>query len=181
MTEPVVTLTGPPGSGKTTAGRLTAERLKLKFVSAGELFRAEAALRGMDLPTFSQYAERHEEVDRALDEKMLAQAKPDHLLEGRITGALCRRRGIGTIYLVVTAPEEVRVARIAGRDGGTMDAVRAATRQRERSEAERYSRYYHIDLTREPADLTVDSTSLIAGQVADRLSLFVRRRREAPP
>lgn len=181
MNAPVVTLTGPPGSGKTTAGRLAAERLGLTFVSAGTLFRSEAERRGLDLAKFSRFAEQHEEVDRALDDRMLSWADASHLLEGRITGALCRRRSIPTIYLVVTAPEEVRVARIAGRDGGAREEVRQATRQRERSEADRYRRYYAIDLAREPADLTVDSSALSAVQVADRLAAFVRTRRPGPP
>lgn len=181
MSAPVVTLTGPPGSGKTTAGRLAAERLGLEFVSAGALFRGEAERRGMDLDRFSRFAEQHEEVDRALDERMLASADADHLLEGRITGALCRRRSIPTIYLVVTAPEEVRVARIAGRDGGRIDEVRASTRRRERSEADRYRRYYAIDLAAERADLAVDSSALSAAQVADRLAAFVRQRRAPVP
>lgn len=181
MNAPVVTLTGPPGSGKTTAGRLAAERLGLTFVSAGALFRREAERRGLDLPRFSRFAEQHEEVDRALDEQMLGWADPAHLLEGRITGALCRRRSIPTLYLVVTAPESVRVGRLAGRDGGALEEVRRATRQRERSEADRYRRYYGIDLTAETADLTVDSSALSAAQVADRLAAFVRQRRPGRP
>lgn len=181
MSAPVVTLTGPPGSGKTTAGRLAAERLGLAFVSAGALFRAEAQRRGMDLAKFSRFAEQHEEVDRELDDRMLTWADAGHLLEGRITGALCRQRAIPTVYLVVTAPEEVRVARIAGRDGGRADEVRAATRRREQSETDRYRRYYAIDLARERADLTVDSARLSPAQVADQLATFVRRRRPDPP
>lgn len=179
MTEPIVTLTGPPGSGKSTAGRLAAERLGLTFVSAGQLFRDEAARRGLDLAAFSRYAEAHPEVDRSLDDRMLAGATPDRFLEGRITGALLRRRGVPTVYLVVTAPEEVRVARLAGRDGVPVAEARTLTRAREASEADRYRRFYGIDLAAEPADLVVDSSELAADAVAERLAAFVARRREA--
>ncbi len=177
MNAAIVTLTGPPGSGKSTAGRLAAGLLHLGYVSAGAIFREEAERRGLDLAAFSRFAETHPEVDRALDDRMLAGASPDRLLEGRITGALLRRRGVPTIYLVVTATEEVRVARLAGRDGLSPEETRRLTRAREASERDRYLRYYGIDLAMEPADLTVDSTDLPADEVARRLAEFVRSRR----
>ncbi|HEV2231071.1 MAG TPA: AAA family ATPase, partial [Thermoplasmata archaeon] len=70
----MVTLTGPPGSGKTTAGRLAAELLRLEFISAGEQFRAEAAQRGVDLDALSTAAEADPAIDRALDDRMLGLA-----------------------------------------------------------------------------------------------------------
>ncbi|HZY91768.1 MAG TPA: AAA family ATPase [Thermoplasmata archaeon] len=178
MNAPIVTLTGPPGSGKSTAGRKAAGRLHLAFVSAGEAFRAEASRRGMDLASFSRYAEEHPEVDKALDERMVGEATSERLLEGRITGALLRRRGMPVIYLVVTAREDVRVARLAGRDRLPLDATRQLTRAREASERDRYRRYYGIDLDREPADLVVDSSLLDPDAVAHRLVDFVTARRE---
>ncbi len=179
MSAAIVTLTGPPGSGKSTAGRLAAGLLGLEYVSAGAIFREEAARRGLDLAAFSRFAEGHAEVDRALDERMLALASPERLLEGRITGALLRRRGVPTVYLVVTARAEVRVARLAQRDGLSAAETERLTRDREASERERYQRYYGIDLTREPADLTVDSSDLPPDEVAGRLAEYVRRRRGA--
>jgi cytidylate kinase len=67
VTGRVVALGGPPGSGKSTAGRLAAQRLRYEFVSAGDLFRAEATQRGMSLAELSQLAERDDSIDRALD------------------------------------------------------------------------------------------------------------------
>lgn len=177
MSDRVVTLTGPPGSGKSTAARAAAATLGLEYLSAGTFFREDANRRGMDLDAFSRYAEEHPEVDRLLDERMLAAASPARLLEGRITGALLRRRGVPILYLVVTAREEVRVARIAGRDGLTSTEALRLTRAREASEEARYRALYSIDLDRETADLTVDSSELSPEQVADRLVQFVRTHR----
>ena len=177
MSAAIVTLSGPPGSGKSTAGRIAADLLHLEYLSAGALFRAEAERRGWSLSEFSRYAEGHPEVDRALDDRMLAEARPDRLLEGRITGALLRRRGAPTLSIVVTAPEEVRVERLAGRDHLSIEAARRATREREASERDRYLRYYGIDLAREPADLEVDSSRLSAEEVAGQIAAFVRSRR----
>lgn len=176
MSAGVVTLTGPPGSGKSTAGRAAADALHLAYVSAGELFRAEAARAGVDLAEFSRRAEADPSVDRALDERMLALAEPGRLLEGRVTGALLARRGVPTIRLVVTAREEVRAERLAHRDRLGVPEALKALRAREASETRRYLAYYGIDLAAEPAEFTVDSSEIPAAEVARRLVAFVRSR-----
>ena len=180
MIRRVVTLGGPPGSGKSTAGRRAAEALGLEFRSAGELFRAEAARRGMDLESFGRFAEAHPEVDASLDRAMQELAVPGRLVEGRVQGPLCRRAGRPVITIVVTAPEEVRVARVAGRDGHPPEETRRRLRDREASEKARYLRFYGIDLDRELADLTVDSSRLDAEGVAEAIVAFVRAREAAP-
>lgn len=174
MTQPLVTLSGPPGSGKTSAGRRAAKELALEYLSVGELFRAEAERHGMDLEKFSRYAESHEEVDRTLDDRWLALARPGVFLEGRLVGALSRRQGKAGLYLVVTAPAEVRYQRLAERDGIPVEVARRATELREASERDRYWRYYGIDLDREQPDLVIDSQSLGIEEVSQRVIRFVR-------
>jgi cytidylate kinase len=169
----VLALGGPPGSGKSTAGRLVAGQLGLEFRSAGELFRAEAARRGMDVEGFGRFAEAHPEVDRDLDRTMQEIARPGKLLDGRIQGVLCRRNGIPVRYVVVTAEESERARRVAGRDGQSLAEATERIRAREASERARYQRFYGIDLDREPADLTLDSTHRSPSDVAEAIVDFV--------
>ena len=180
MIRSVVTVSGPPGSGKSTAGRLVAEALGLEYRSAGEVFRAEARERGMTLEEFGRYAESHPEVDRELDRAMQALARPGRLLDGRIQGPLCRRAGRPVHHIVVTATEEARVVRVARRDGETVEGARAEVRAREASERERYLRYYAIDLDHDVPDLIVDSTEQTPHEVAAAIVEFVRAQEAAP-
>lgn len=176
MISAVVTLGGPPGSGKSTAGRLVATRLGLEYRSAGELFRAEGRRRGLDVEAFGRFAEAHPEVDRELDAAMQALARPGRLLDGRIQGALCRRRGVPVYDLVVTASEDERVRRVAHRDGQSEAEARERVRAREASERDRYRRFYGIDLDAERPDLEVDSTHDGPDSVAARIVAFLERR-----
>jgi CMP/dCMP kinase len=180
VTGRVVAIGGPPGSGKSTAGRAAATTLKLEYVSAGAIFRAEAQRRGVTLEALSRLAETDDTIDRGLDARILGLAKPGHLLDGRVAGALCRREGIPVDYLWVTAPEEVRVARLARRDGLDPAECRRVTRAREASERRRYLAYYGIDLERQSPDLTIDSSNASAEEVAQAIVTFVRRRAGAP-
>ncbi|MCI4349790.1 MAG: AAA family ATPase [Thermoplasmata archaeon] len=182
MSVAALALSGPPGSGKSTAGRLAASALALEFVSAGERFRAEATRRGLDLDGLSKLAETDASIDRALDDAMLALAAPGRLLDGRLVGALCRRRGIPIVEIRVSAREDVRAARLAGRDGVDRATALSACRAREASERLRYGRYYGIHLDREPTDLSIDSSEIPATEVARRIVAFVTEpRRPASP
>jgi len=172
----VVALGGPPGSGKSTAGRTVAGQLGLEYRSAGDVFRAEAKARGLDLESFGRYAEAHPEVDAELDRTMQALARPGVLLDGRIQGALCRRHGTPVVAVLVTASAEERARRLAARDAQTVEEAARAIAVREASERDRYRRFYGIDVDREPADLTVDSTSRGPEEVAAEIVTFLARR-----
>jgi CMP/dCMP kinase len=177
----VVALGGPPGSGKSTAARLVARELGLDYRSVGEAFRQQAKARGLDLEAFGRYAEAHPEVDADLDRSMQALARPGVLLDGRIQGALCRRRGVPVDVVVITASPEERARRLADRDHQTVAEAGRAMAVREASERTRYLKFYGIDLDREPADLVVDSTSKGPEAVTDEVVAFLRRRWEAGP
>ncbi|MFZ3356366.1 MAG: AAA family ATPase [Thermoplasmata archaeon] len=169
MIDRVVCVGGPPGSGKSTAARKIADALALEYHSAGEIFRAEAQKQQMDLIAFSHYAEGHEEVDRAIDRTMLAQARPGRILDARLAGPLCRRESIPVHYLIVTASEGIRATRLAHRDGVPLARAQSEMQERETSEKARYLRLYGIDLTREAGDLTVDSSHLAPARVVAEL------------
>jgi cytidylate kinase len=169
LNRPILWLTGPPGSGKTTAGRSAAARLKLGYRSAGEIFRKEAEERSMSLADFSRFAETHPEVDRTLDDGLMAEARPGVVLEGRVVGALLRRRGSSVFGVLVTASEEVRAQRLAGRDGTDLATALTRMRQRSQSERQRYWDAYKIRLEEEPMDGVVDTSTLPKEAAAARL------------
>jgi predicted cytidylate kinase len=180
VSRPVLWLTGPPGSGKTTAGRQAAAVLGLPYKSAGELFRAEAGRRGMELLDFSTYAELHPEIDRALDERLIEEAEPGIVLEGRVVGALLRRRLRPVYAVLVTAREEIRAVRLAGRDTAELGIARDRMRARSASERGRYRAQYGIDLDLEPMDAVLDTSELPKEAASERLVEIFRRGLEVP-
>ena len=174
MSHRIVWVAGPPGSGKTTAARGAAERLHRPFEAAGALFREAATRSGRSLTEYSRYAEAHAEVDRALDDQLMARARPGTVLDGRVVGALLRRRGTDVLAVRVTAEEPVRARRIAGRDGVSEADALTDLRQRAASERARYLHWYGIDLDTEPYDVVVDSSALSAAAVTDALVERIR-------
>jgi shikimate kinase len=66
---PVLVLVGPPGAGKTTVGRLLADRWGLAFVDTDEIVEADEQMSVSDL-----FVERGEPAFRALEELAVVRA-----------------------------------------------------------------------------------------------------------
>lgn len=167
----LVTLSGLPGSGTTTAARIVCRDLDLDHVTAGMIFRNLAVERNMTLEEFSKYAEEHPEVDWELDRRMVNRAKDgDVVLEGRLTAWMMDRENIDALKVWLTAPEEIRAERVAQREGLKKDQALEANRTREESERKRYQDIYEIDLTDLSVyDLQIDTHKYDPDEVSDQI------------
>jgi cytidylate kinase len=141
----VVTIAGPHGTGKSTYARMIAREFKLRYVSAGQLFRDIAKEKRVSLEELSKWAASSPEIDRMIDERSAAEAqKGDAVIEGQLAAWMAKDLAQVRIYL--KAPDEERVARIANRDHLDYEAARRQTLERERIQRERYRRYYGINI-----------------------------------
>ncbi len=160
MRTDTVTVGGLPGTGTSTLCKLLEDALDLPYTYAGRIFRDEAAARGMSLADFGALCQADPSVDQALDDKQVAMLRDGGLiLEGRLSGQLAHRADLPAFKIWVVCDDEERIRRITERDGGDAEAQKRATLAREASEADRYHRYYGIDLADlTPYDLVLDST-----------------------
>jgi predicted cytidylate kinase len=136
----IITVSGPPGSGTSTACTLLEEKTGFLYIYAGNIFREMAKERGMDLLQFGKLCETDSSVDRELDTRMMEIAKSgDNLiLEGRMTGALCKKEDISSFKIYIDADPRTRALRIMERDGGNIEEVIKQMKLREDSEIKRY-------------------------------------------
>ncbi len=175
----VIAIAGRHGTGKSTSAKIVAQTLKLDYYSTGILFRQLAKAKKMTLEDFSRYAEGRPEIDKQLDDAVVARAKQGNVvLEGQLVGFLVR--GIPNCYKVLlTAPDEVRLQRMVDRDAEDPQKKLQETLARERSEQERFLEFYGYDL-RDPAtqleiyDLVINTTKLSAETVAATIACAAR-------
>jgi cytidylate kinase len=140
----VIAISGLHGAGKTTVAKHLAKKFHLRYVSAGDVFRRMAAEKGMTLEEFSRYAEKHPEIDRAIDRRTVREAKGDNvLIDAKLAGWMAKH---ADVKILLTAPLKVRAQRIARREGRSYREVLRETEFRERSEARRFKRFYGIDV-----------------------------------
>ena len=143
----LITISGLPGSGKTTVARLLSQRLGLPHIYAGDLYRQEAAARGLTLEQFNTLCERDHSIDRALDAKMAEYARHGGVvLEGRLAAFIAIQEHADALKVWLTASDEVCARRVAQREGRDWREVLRLNGSRQGSDAKRYRVIYGFDL-----------------------------------
>ncbi|MGM0398693.1 MAG: (d)CMP kinase [Halobacteriota archaeon] len=154
----LITISGPIGSGKSTAARALAEELGYEHVSGGDIFRSLADERGYTPLEFNKLAEEDDQIDRDLDRRLrqTARERDDLVLESRLSGWMAG--DYADIRVWLDAPEDVRAARVADREDTPIEEARRTLHARAESEVVRYRRYYDIDFSdRSIYDLSVNT------------------------
>jgi predicted cytidylate kinase len=169
-----VVLNGDLGSGKTTVSVLLAQRLGVRRVSVGGLYRAMAAERGMTALQLNLHAELDDEIDHYVDrlQSEIAASGERLVVDSRLawhffTDAL-------KVHLV-TDPT-VAAQRVLGRPAddveryATVPEARARLATRSESERMRFITRYGADKSRlRNYDLICDTTRATPDQVVERI------------
>ena len=165
-----ITISGPPGSGKTTVCDILSYMTGYKAVVFGKLFREIANERNITLSELGEIAENDNSIDELIDSRILELAKEnDHIiLESRLSAHMLTRNKIPAFRVYLDASPEVRTGRIGIRENEAIEQVIKDTEERETSEAKRYLMYYGIDINdRNVYDLIVNTDNIAPDQVAN--------------
>ena len=165
-----ITISGPPGSGKTTVGNMLSEVLGYKMVSMGLIFREYAASLGLSLADLGAKAEEDKSIDKRIDDRLLQTARDneDLILESRLSAYMLHREGIPAFKVHITASPEVRMQRVGLRDGQNLEDAVRDTLERQASEIKRYKKYYDIDISDLSVyDLVIRTDDITPEQVTD--------------
>ena len=167
----LVTISGPAGSGKSTAAAALAETLGYDHVSGGDIFRELADERGLTPLELNRRAEEDDEIDRDLDRRLreIAATRDGVVLESRLAGWMAGEHADFRVWL--GAPPSVRAERIADREDKPVDAACSETERRGESEARRYREYYGIDIE----ELTIYDLTLNTARLSPEAVLAVIR------
>jgi len=141
----VITVSGLHGTGKSTYAKAISEEFNLRHVSAGALFRQIALERRTSIEELSRTVERDEEIDRLIDDRTRREASGGNvILDGLLAGWMAREYTDLKIYL--KCPDDVRMHRIAERDGIPYEKAMKTSTFREDTEKKRFKRLYDIEI-----------------------------------
>ncbi|MHA1785112.1 MAG: (d)CMP kinase [Candidatus Helarchaeota archaeon] len=141
----VIAIAGLHGTGKSEQARRIASSFNLDYVSIGSIFRELAEKQKMKLEQFSKYCEENPEIDNQLDELITQKAKQGKVVIDSQLSAW-KSGQFSDLNIFLTAPLDVRVQRIANRDGTSFEEAKKETIIREKSEKLRYLKMYEIDI-----------------------------------
>ena len=180
--EMIVTISGNLGSGKTTIAKAIAEKFKIKHYSAGDFMRDMAEERGITLLELSKLAEEDSAVDKEIDErnKILAEKENDFVIDSRLAWYFIPN----SLKIFVKCDLDEAARRVFPRkqkgddENITVEATAENIRRREKSEIERYKKYYGIDLQDESNyDLVVDTTEQKKEDVIKKVLEWVEKQK----
>lgn len=140
-----IAISGLHGTGKTTYAKYLANEYKLRHISAGELFRQIAKERNLSLTELGLAAEQNREIDQLLDERIKKELITGNVVvDGLLAGWMAA--GTSSLKIYLSTFNEVRISRIASRDGLSQSEAKKVTVCRELIEKRRFKKLYNIDI-----------------------------------
>src|SRR5689334_16245543 len=83
----IISITGAPGTGKTSVGKLLAKRLGYNFYSVGDLRGKMAMERGLTIDELNKLGEKDASTDTMADDyqRELGRKEDNFIIEGRLS------------------------------------------------------------------------------------------------
>jgi predicted cytidylate kinase len=170
----IITISGLPGSGKTTVGRIVAKKLGYRFLSMGDL-RGEIAMKhGMTIDQLNEIGKKESWTDKEVD-GMLAEkgrSEDNFVVDGWIAFHFIPQ----SFKVFLTGDERVRATRIFKDQRPdeerqkSVDAVIKMQKRRIANTDARYRKWYGVSFQdMGHYDLVVDTTKISAKQVAEKI------------
>jgi cytidylate kinase len=178
---------GPPGVGTTTVAKAISEKLNLRYISTGELFRQIAEQKGLEVEKLSETASK--EVDFEVDSITLDELeKGDVVIESELASwaktfakALGKTFDKKLINIWLTASLEARAQRIltdekarTAETYSSLEQVKEKIIKRFEEDKRRYKEYYGIDLDDMSIyDLVIDTENIGSEEVINKIIEFI--------
>jgi len=170
----IITISGYPGSGKTTTGKLLAEKLNCNFYSMGDLRRKMAQERGMTITKLNEIGEKEEWTDKEVDEyqKKLSKKEKDFIVEGRLSFHFIPE----SIKIFLEVSPGIGAKRIFDEKRKSEDKkenikdVMEMLDKRVKSDKRRYLKYYNIDCyNKNKYSIVIDTTKLKVEETVNKI------------
>lgn len=188
----IVTISGTPGSGKSTIAKILVEKLKAERIYIGGTLREMAKEKGMKVEEFLEFAKKHPEIDQAIDKKTAEKARKlaktkDVVVEGRVQFHFLPE----SIKLFIkVAPEEAAkriwkdlrdITKSAERNEEAAYSLKEMEKKiikREEEDAKRYRQLYGFDHRDETKyDFVLNTTNLTVKEAVEKAIKFIESKK----
>lgn len=183
----IITISGRPGSGKTTVGTMLANHFGYEVYDIGSIRREIARRRGLTLAEYNKLGETDPSTDTEVDDyqRELGVTKDNFIIQGRLGFHFIPH----SVKIFLDCSRDASVARIwkdlqdspEGRNEGkfkTPDDLRANIEARDASDVARYAKFYNGLNHLEPRhyDLWIDTSNITPKETFDQILAFLDKK-----
>jgi predicted cytidylate kinase len=181
----IITISGLPGSGKSTVGRVLAKRLGYRFYSIGDMRGKWAIERGMSINELNKLGEHEDWTDKKADEYQAEMGKKEDncVIDGRLSFHFIR----SSFKVFLTVDFDAGARRIfndkrSDEEGGTLKEMKISLKNRIHSDDLRYEKLYGLNFRdKRHYDLVIDTTDISPELVVDKIIQAVKKLLKTSP
>lgn len=186
----MITISGTPGSGKSTIAKILAKKLSAERIYVGGIRRNLAKQRGITLEELNEYAKTHPETDVDVDKRASEEAKK---LDKQ--GKMVIAEGYTQFHFI---PDSIKIfikcdfaegarriwndlqhenTKAARNEGNitTLEQMKKRVLARLEEDSARYKKYYGIDHRDESQyDFVIDTTKITAEEAAGKIIKLIK-------
>lgn len=180
----IITLSGKPGSGKSTVGKLIAKKLNLKHYSIGDIQRKYANEKGMTIEELGRLESKDSKIDKEIDayQTRLSEKEDNFIIDGRLSFYFIPK----SIKIFLECSDNEGAKRIFSdtktnkRDSSekktkSLEESKKIMIEREETNRKRFLEYYKVNfLDLKNYDLVVDTTKTHIEGVAEKILKFIK-------
>lgn len=174
-----LTISGTPGSGKTTIGKLLAKKLGYEYFDVGGLRRQMAEEKGMTLQEFNELGKIEDWTDKEADKRAetIGKENDNFVFVGRLTYYFVP--DAFKVYLKCDLNESAIRIFEEGREKEkykTIEEAKQQIKKREEEDNKRYEKWYGIQVGNpNDFDLVLDTTNLSIEEVLREIISKLKR------
>lgn len=173
----IISISGTPGSGKTTLAKFLAKKLKLKLYLVGEMVRKIAEKKGISIFELDKAAVNESRIDREIDRiHSKLKNKDNFVIDSRIAFHFFPN----SLKIFLFCKPEIAAKRIfkSRRPEEKMNFKQTLQeiRQRNKIDRLRYKKYYHVDIDNlANYDLTIDTSKMKMNEMNNAVLKAVKK------
>lgn len=173
----IITISGKPGSGKSTIADILAKKLGMKRFSVGDFRREMAKKKGMTINELNKLGEKESFTDKDADEwqKNIGKTCDNFIIDGRLSYYFIPNSL--KIFLDVSPKMGAKRIMKQKREEEKFPDLKTAVKywhQRADSDRKRYKKYYNLDPYKfNNFDFILDASELSIEETADKISEFI--------
>ena len=176
----IITITGKPGSGKTTVAKALAEKLGFKHYSVGDMRGQLATEKGMTIDELNEIGKKEDWTDKEIDNRIaeLGKSSDNLVVDGYMAWHFIPNsiKIFFDVDLKVAAERIFKNQRPDEKHQDNVDDVYEMINNRMENNLERYKKWYDIDLhDLSQYDLLIDTSDLTFEQCMDTVLEFIKK------